>query len=168
MPTTADESQQAQYLTFLIADEEYAIGILRMKEIIEFDTLTKLPAAPPGVRGVMNLRGSVVPVVDLAVRFGLGERPITRRTCVIIVEVEVEGEQVVMGIIADSVSQVVDFPPDAIEPPPPFGTRVRMDHLLGMGRLGKKFVLILDVDRVLSENEVGALGRVSAGEAPAA
>jgi len=168
MQTTSESADRAQYLTFLIAEEEYAIGILRMKEIIEFDTLTRLPSAPPGIRGVINLRGSVVPVVDLAVRFGLGARPITKRTCIIIVEVEQEGEQVVMGIIADSVSQVIEFPPDGIEPPPPFGTRVRMDHLLGMGKVGKKFILILDVDRVLSSNEIDAAARSAASAAGAA
>ena len=158
-PTVPDH---AQYLTFLLADEEYAIGILRVREIIEYDTLTRLPSAPRDVRGVINLRGSVVPVVDLSVRFGLPERAPTRRTCIIIVEVAVQGEDVVMGIMADAVSQVVDLRAEDIEPPPPFGTRARMEHIAGMGRSGSRFVVILDIDAILARDLAGELGLVEA------
>jgi purine-binding chemotaxis protein CheW len=150
MTVTAERAEQAQYLSFLLAGEEYAVGILRVREIIEYDTLTLLPSAPPQIRGIINLRGSVVPVVDLAVQFGLEARPVTRRTCIVIVELETDGERTVMGLLADAVSQVIELRPDEIEPPPPFGTRVRMDHLVGMGRNGRKFVLILDIDRLLA------------------
>ena len=149
MTTSQDAANQAQYLTFRIADEEYGVGVLRVKEIIEYDTLTKLPSAPTHIRGVINLRGSVVPVVDLGVQIGIGERSVTKRTCIIILEVEQEGEHVVMGIVVDAVNQVIDLPPGEIEPPPSFGTRMRMDLLRGMGKLGKRFVLLLEIDHLL-------------------
>jgi purine-binding chemotaxis protein CheW len=147
-------SELTQYLTFCLADEQYAVSVLSVREIIEFDTITRVPSTPNWIRGVINLRGGVVPVVDLAVKLGLAERPVTKRTCIVIVEVALNGERALMGLLADAVSQVVDLPPQEIEPPPPFGTRIRVDYLLGMGRAGKKFVLLLDIDRVLSSNEL--------------
>jgi len=146
--------EQTQCLTFHVAGEEYAIGILRVKEIIEYGTLTKVPTTPPAIRGVINLRGSVVPVVDLAVKFGLPETPITKRTCIIVVEVDLDGERTVMGLVAEGVSQVMDLRPQDIEAPPAFGTAVRVNYLRGLGKIGKKFVLILDIDRVLSTTEL--------------
>jgi purine-binding chemotaxis protein CheW len=143
-------ADQTQYLTFHIAGEEYAIGILRVKEIITYGTLTTVPQTPPSIRGVINLRGSVVPVVDLAVKFGLPSRPVTDRTCIVIVELNFSGEPTVMGIMADSVSQVVELFANDILPAPPFGTHVSTDFLRGMGKAGLKFVLILDIDKVLS------------------
>ncbi|HVO11627.1 MAG TPA: chemotaxis protein CheW [Vicinamibacteria bacterium] len=163
-------SQQAQYLGFFIADEEYAIAILRVKEILEYATITRVPGTPPCVRGVFNLRGSVVPVVDLALKFALPQRPITKRTCIVVVEVDLEGNRTVMGVIADAVSEVLDLGAGDIEPPPAFGTRVHMDHLLGMGKAGKKFILLLDIDRVLSMNELTEVARLQerpSGVAPA-
>jgi purine-binding chemotaxis protein CheW len=151
MSETIEANEQTQFLTFLLAEEAYAVGILRVKEIIEYDTVTRIPNVPRSVRGVINLRGSVVPVVDLAARFGLEESPVTKRTCVIIVEVEAGGrKRMVMGVMADAVSQVIDLPLSEIEPPPSFGTRIHVDYLKGIGKIGKKFVLILDLDRVLS------------------
>ncbi len=163
METVKHAVDQTQYLTFHLAGEEYAIGILRVKEIIEYDALTKVPMMPPSIRGVINLRGNVVPVVDLAVKFGLPESPITKRTCIIIVEVELDGERTVLGVVADAVSQVIDLLPQEIEPPPAFGTQVRVDYLQGMGKAGKKFVLILDVDQVLSAHELLAAASASTG-----
>jgi purine-binding chemotaxis protein CheW len=150
-PTVAE---QAQYLGFYIAGEEYAIGILRVREILEYDTLTRVPTTPPSIRGVINLRGSVVPVVDLAVKFGLPESVVSKRTCIVVVEVDLDGERAVMGLLADAVSQVIDLPASDVEPPPPFGTRVRVDCLIGMGRAGRKFVLLLDIDKLLSLDEL--------------
>jgi purine-binding chemotaxis protein CheW len=147
-------AEHTQLLTFLLAGDSYAVSILRVREIIEYDSVTRVPNVPPSIRGVINLRGSVVPVVDLAVRFGLGESQVTKRSCVIIVEVDVEGDRLVMGLMADAVSQVIELPPADIEPPPAFGTRVRVDFLKGLGKIGKNFVLILDIDRVLSGEEV--------------
>ncbi len=151
---TVQSVEHSQYLTFFIADEEYAVSIIRAKEIIQYDTLTKVPKTPHWIRGVINLRGGVVPVVDLAVKFGLPDTAITSSACIVITEVEIEGETTVMGVLADSVSQVIDLRGDDIEPPPAFGTRINVDYLRGMGKLGKKFVLILDVDKVLSAEEL--------------
>lgn len=157
-------SEQTQYLGFHIAGEEYAIGILRVREILEYDTVTKVPTTPRSIRGVINLRGSVVPVIDLAVKFGLPESAITKRSCVVVVDAVVEGEGMVLGLLTDAVSQVIDLPPSEIEPPPSFGTRVRVECLLGMGRAGKKFVLLVDIDRLLSNDEVSAAQTVADGD----
>jgi purine-binding chemotaxis protein CheW len=154
MASQAIPAEGAQYLSFSIAGEEYAIGILRVREILEYDTLTKVPTTPPSIRGVINLRGSVVPVVDLAVKFGLPESVISKRTCIVVVEVNLDGERAVMGVLSDAVSQVIDLPASEVEPPPPFGTRVRVDCLIGMGRAGRKFVLLLDIDKLLSLDEL--------------
>ena len=140
-----------QYLTFLIAGEEYAVNLLKVKEIIEYDTVTRVPNTPECVRGVMNLRGSVVPVIDLAVKFGQESSEIAKLTCIVIAEVEREGQASLMGIMADEVRQVIDLKSEEIEKSPIFGTRVRMDYLVGMVRAGRKFCLILDTDKVLFE-----------------
>ncbi len=160
MTNARARAAQGQYLGFFIADEEYAVGILKVKEILQFEAITRVPGTPPTIRGVTNVRGSVVPVVDLAVRFGLPEMAVTGRTCIVIVEVELDGERTVMGIMADAVSQVIDLAEDDIQPPPAFGTRVHMDYLLGMGRSGKKFILLLDIDRILSVDELMEITRL--------
>lgn len=143
-----------QYLTFQLAGDEYAFGILRVKEILEHDTITRVPNAPAAIRGVINLRGAVVPVVDLAARFGLPATAVTKRTCIVIVEVQVGEDEIVMGVLADAVSQVIDLAAADIEPPPPFGAKVRVDYLVGVGKLDKRFVLILDIDRLLGGLDV--------------
>ena len=143
-------AEQPQALTFVVAGQDYAIGILSVKEIIEYDTPTRVPSAPPYVAGVINLRGTVVPVIDLAVRFHATPTPVTSRTCTIIVEVESNGQTTAMGVLADAVNTVIDLTPDIIDEPPQFGTRVRSDFLLGLIRSGKNFVLLLDIDRTLA------------------
>jgi purine-binding chemotaxis protein CheW len=157
-----EKTVHQKYLTFFLADEEYAITIQRVKEIIEYATVTKVPKVPQWIRGVINLRGNVVPVVDLAVRFGLDERPETKTTCIVIVEVEQDSERAVMGIITDAVNQVIDLAPADIEAAPAFGTRVRLEYLFGMGKLGKKFALILNIDRVLSNAELLTISNIQA------
>ena len=142
-----------QYLTFHLAGEEYAVGILQVREIITYGTLTKVPHTPPAIRGVINLRGNVVPVVDLGLKFGLTGSPVTDRTCIVIVEANINENRTVMGVIADSVSQVISMPENNILPAPAFGTRVRIDFLRGMGKSGDKFVLVLDIDKVLSADD---------------
>ena len=154
MNTHFDHIDQTQYLSFHIAGEEYAVPVLRVREIIEYETVTRVPATPPAIRGVINMRGSVVPVVDLAIRFGLPETAITKWTCVVIVELEQEGERVVMGVMADNASQVLDLGIGDIVDPPSFGTQVNVDYLLGMAKAGRKFTLILDIDRLLSRDEL--------------
>jgi purine-binding chemotaxis protein CheW len=145
-----------QYLTFFVAGEEYGLGILRVREIIQFAGLTRIPRTPAWVRGVLNLRGAVVPVVDIGARFGLSPTEPSRSTCIIVAEVRLEGEPVVMGLLADSVSEVVELRSADVQPPPAFGTRVRIEHLQGVGRLGERLVLLLDVDRLLSTEELDA------------
>lgn len=152
MATFNEPALGEQYLSFFVAGEEYAIGILRVKEILEFGTVTKVPAAPLGIRGVINLRGGVVPVVDLAVKLGLPPSEVTKRSCIVIVELEAKAT--VMGLMADTVSQLLELGPKDIEPPPEFGTRMDVDYLCGMGKAGTKFVLLLDIDRVLSTVEL--------------
>lgn len=140
-----------QYLTFTLAGEEYAVNILKVREIIRYDpALTAVPAMPAWVRGVINLRGSVVPVVDLAVKFGTPSRVITNRTCVVVMEASMNGDRTVIGVIADAVSEVLALAPSDVEPPPSFGTSIRGDVLTGLGKIGERFVLIVDVDRVFS------------------
>ncbi len=145
---------QTQYLTFHLAGEEYAVGILQVKEIITYGTLTKVPHTPASIRGVINLRGNVVPVIDLALKFGLTASPVTDRTCIVIVEANINDARIVMGVVADSVSQVISMAGDTILPAPAFGTRVRIDFLRGMGKAGDKFVLVLDIDKVLSADDL--------------
>ncbi len=168
MTTVQDVTEQSQYLTFYLAGEEYGLGILRVKEILEYAPLTTVPQTPPWIRGVINIRGSVVPVVDLAVKFGLPPTPVTKRTCIIIVEVTLGGQPAVLGVLADAVSQVMDLGPADIAPPPAFGTAVRVDCLQGMGKVGTKFVLILDVDKVLAAPDVMGAGALAATAAEAA
>jgi purine-binding chemotaxis protein CheW len=160
MQITRDEENRVkeqdvqQYLTFMIAGEEYAISLLKVKEIIEYDTVTPVPKTPEWVRGVINLRGSVVPVIDLAVKFRLPASVAGRLTCIVITEVECGGEATIMGVMADSVRQVIDLKPEDVEHPPTFGTRVKVDYLNGMARSGKKFCLILNTEKVLSTDEL--------------
>ena len=146
-----------QYLTFYIRGEEYAIGILRVREIIEYESVTRVPTTPVHVRGVLNLRGAVLPVIDLAAKFGHADSEATRTTCVIVAETKLDDAMVVVGLLADAVSSVIDIVPDAIEPPPAFGTNIRVDFLTGMGKLEGRLVLILDLDRILSPIELEQL-----------
>jgi purine-binding chemotaxis protein CheW len=148
---------RVQYLTFLTAGEEYAISIVKVSEIVEYETVTTVPNTPLWIRGVTNLRGKVVPVVDLAVKFGLPASHISKFSCIIITDAMFQGEKLTMGVLADSVNQVVDLSADEIEQTPPFGTRVKTEYLLGMGAMGKKFCLILDIDKVLSADELLAV-----------
>ena len=155
----AADAQQTQYLTFMLGAEMFAIGILAVKEIIEYGGVTAVPMMPACIRGVINLRGAVVPVVDLAVRFGRPEAAVTKRTCNIIIETETNGEQLVIGMVVDAVNAVLDIPASEIEPAPSFGARVRPDFLQGMGKVNGKFVLLLNALQVLSEDEIGALAQ---------
>jgi len=158
-------TNETQYLTFVVGDEEYGVGIRQAKEIIEYDTVTTVPNAPAFIRGVINLRGHVVPVVDLAVKFGRTPGAVTRRSCIVVVEVRQEGGAAVMGIVADRVSQVAELPASAIEPAPAFGTGIRTDWLLGLGRADKRFLLLLDTDRLLASTELADATAVTVGAA---
>ncbi len=150
-------AEPAQYLTFMLAGEVFAIGILAIKEIIEYRGLTEVPMMPPSVRGVINLRGAVVPVMDLLARFGRPSSEVTKRTCIVIVEVEAAQERHVIGVVVDAVNEVLDIPASEIEPPPAFGARIRSDFIQGMGKVRDKFVILLDANHVLSLDEIGTL-----------
>ncbi|QGG74562.1 chemotaxis protein CheW [Pseudomonas syringae] len=156
--TAATVEEEAQYLTFMLGGEMFAIGILGIKEIIEYGSLTVVPMMPAFVRGVINLRGAVVPVVDLSARFGRHNSAITRRSCVIIIEANSEdGQPQDIGLLVDNVSAVLEIPASQIEPPPNFGARIRADFISGMAKVDGKFVIVLEVDRVLSIDEMSSL-----------
>jgi purine-binding chemotaxis protein CheW len=150
--------ESGQYLTFSLGDEVFAVGILVIKEIIQFGQLTTVPLMPPYIRGVINLRGAVVPVIDLYARFGRGTAPVGKRTCIVIIEVKHEGESHDIGIMVDAVSAVIEIAQDQIEPAPSFGSSVRTDFIEGMGKVNDQFVIILDVARTFSVGELAALG----------
>lgn len=146
-----------QHLTFMLGQETFALGILAVKEIIEYGQMTTVPMMPAFIRGVINLRGAVVPVVDLAVRFGGAPAEVTRRTCIIIIEFQAEGETQVAGMVVDAVNEVLEIPAADVLPPPAFGARIRAEFIKGMGKVQDKFVIILDVDKVLSDDELALL-----------
>jgi len=148
------EAQLGQYLTFDIGGHDLGVAVLRVREIIEYEAVTHVPSTPAWIRGVINLRGSVVPVVDLGVKFGLSESPVTGRSCIVMVDVELDGQRTTMGVVADAVSQVIDLGADEIKTPPTFGSWVRVDFLHGMASVDGRFVLLLDIDRVLSLREL--------------
>ena len=162
----AAETEPAQYLTFMLAQEQFAIGILGIKEIIEYQGVTEVPMMPPCVRGVINLRGAVVPVVDLLARFGRPSSAVTKRTCVVIVEAACgSDERQVMGLLVDAVNEVLDISAADIEPPPAFGARLRSDFIQGVGKVRGKFVLLLDVDRAVAVDELAGIADESHEEA---
>ena len=151
------DDERQQYLTFLLGGEVFAIAILNIREIIEYRNITNVPMMPDFVRGVINLRGSVVPVIDLAMRFGREAAPVSRRTCIVLVEMNVEGETYNIGVTVDAVNAVLDIPNSDIEPAPAFGARIRSDFIGGMGKIDGKFVIILDSNKVLSVDEMTSL-----------
>ena len=168
MPVVAGHvmaEEDHQYLTFLLGGEMFAIAILNIKEIIEYGSLTEVPMMPGFIRGVINLRGSVVPVVDLSSRFGRSRTEVSRRTCIVIIEVENGDEKHDIGVMVDSVSEVLEIPRGEIEPPPAFGAKIRVDFMAGMGKVAGKFVIILNANKVLSVDELSMLGE-AAGTVP--
>ena len=163
LPVAADgTAEQQQYLTFSLGEEMFAIGILAIREIIEYGHITEVPMVPPFIRGVINLRGSVVPVIDLSVRFGRQAGETTKRTCIVIIEIgHANAQHHQMGIVVDAVSEVLEIPASEIEPPPAFGSHIRIDFISGMGKVNGKFVVLLDVDRILSLDEVAVLAAMN-------
>jgi len=153
-------SDENQYLTFKLQEEIYAFGILNVKEILEYGKITKVPMMPDFIQGVINLRGEVVPVVNLARRFGLKASEITKRTCVVIIEIGAEETRHELGVMVDSVSEVLEIDAEQIRPAPGFGARIRNDFIRGMGKLEEDFVIILDQDKVLSVDELAAVQQV--------
>jgi len=149
--------EQQQFLTFLLRKELFAINIRPIKEIIEYGQLTKVPMVPEFVRGVINVRGNVVPIIDLSMRFGWTTTPVTKRSCIVIVEVESEGESLEIGVLVDAVSEVIDISLTDIEPAPSFGARLRTDFIQGMGKVNDEFIVLLNVSHVLSVDELSSL-----------
>jgi purine-binding chemotaxis protein CheW len=149
--------REGKYLTFTLADEEYGIGILKIKEIIGMMPVTSVPKTPEFVKGVINLRGKVIPVLDLRLRFGIEEIEYTERTCIIVVEVESLSGRVEIGIVVDSVSEVLNIKGSEIEDTPAFGTRLDTTFILGMAKMEGGIKILLDIDRVLATKEVETL-----------
>ena len=149
--------QSQQYLTFVLDGEVFALGILSIKEILEYQQVTTVPMTPGYVRGVINLRGAVVPVLDLCVRFGKQSSPVTKRTCIVILEIDAGGERFDIGVGVDTVNAVLDIPATEIEPPPSFGARIHTDFIRGMGKVQGQFVILLNVDQILPSEEMLAL-----------
>lgn len=158
-------AEAGEYLSFSIAGTDYGIPILKVKEILQHEGVTRVPGTPPSIRGIMNVRGSVVPVVDLGVKLGSREAPDTRRTCVLVVEARIGGEALVLGVLGEAVNEVVVLSAADVEAPPALGAGVRLDWLTGMGKAGKGFVLLLDVDRALSPTEAEAVAAAMEGAA---
>jgi len=158
--------EMTQYLTFKLEDEVFALDISKVREVLDFTAITKVPKTPEFMRGVINLRGSVVPVVDLRLKFGMSRTEKTVNTCIIITEVTVDNETTVLGALADSVQEVMDLGPDHIEPAPKIGTRLNTEFIRGMGKRDNTFVIILDIDKVFSIDEL-ALVQAKQAEAPA-
>jgi purine-binding chemotaxis protein CheW len=146
--------ETTQYLTFKLGDEIYALDIGKVREVLDFTTATKVPRTPDFMRGVINLRGSVVPVVDLRLKFGMSATEKTVNTCVIITEVTVDNDTTVLGALADSVQEVIDLAPSDISPAPKIGTKLKTEFIRGMGKRDDRFIIILDIDKVFSSDEL--------------
>jgi purine-binding chemotaxis protein CheW len=155
------QERAGQYLTFALGNEVYGLEILKVQEIIGMTTVTKVPRTPDFLRGVINLRGKVIPVVDLRTKFGMESHEDTNLTCIIVVQVMRDNQQVTMGVIVDEVAEVLDVRGDQIEPPPSFGTSTQTEFISGMGKVGSKVIILLDTDRVLSWGEVDEISEVA-------
>ncbi|HMK60743.1 MAG TPA: chemotaxis protein CheW [Dissulfurispiraceae bacterium] len=155
--------ETTQYLTFKLGDEIFALDVAKVREILDLTTITKVPQTPDFMRGVINLRGSVVPVIDMRLKFGMTMTEKTVNTCIIVVEVSMDNDTTVLGALADSVQEVFELEPDEIEPAPRIGTRLRTDFIKGMGKHDKQFIMILDIDKVFSIDEMIALQDQSNG-----
>ena len=155
--SVAGITETVQYLTFKLADEIFAFDVAKVREILELTSITKVPQTPEFMRGVINLRGSVVPVIDLKLNFAMQRTEQTINTCIIVVEVNLNGEPIVLGVLADSVQEVVEMEPGLIEPPPKLGTKLNTAFIKGMGKVGETFVMILDIDKVFSAEELTEL-----------
>jgi purine-binding chemotaxis protein CheW len=146
-----------QYLTFKLADEVFAIEVSKVREVLDFTSITKIPRTPDFMSGVINLRGNVVPVVDLRLCFEMSKTEKTVNTCIVVVEMMIEGESTIIGALADSVEEVIDLEPEHIQPAPKMGTQIRTEFIKGMGTRDAQFIMILDIDRVFSAEELSAV-----------
>lgn len=150
-----------QYLTFILSDEEFSLPIIHIKEIVEYCEITPVPLVPKFIKGVINLRGGVVPVIGLAERFGVNVSEITKRTCIVIIEIEHDGEVSLMGCVVDKVLQVRDIEDEMIDPAPSFGSSINIDFIRGMAKIEEKIVAILDIEKILSVEEIAIVQGMS-------
>ena len=165
--SVAGITETRQYLTFKLGNEVFATEVAKVREVLDFTTVTEIPRTPEFMSGVINLRGSVVPVVDLRLCLQMSKTIRTRNTCIVVVEVLLENELIVIGALADSVEEVIDLEPDQIELPPRIGTQIRTDFIKGMGKRDAQFIMILDIDRVFSADELIATRTQDAGRTTA-
>jgi purine-binding chemotaxis protein CheW len=149
-------TETRQYLTFKLGNEIFSLDVAKVREVLDLTPITEIPRTPDFMSGVINLRGSVVPVVDLRLCFGMSKTENTRNTCIVVVEVQLESEPIVIGALADSVEEVLELEPDQIEPAPRIGTHISTDFILGMGKRDTQFIMILDIDRVFSAEDLAA------------
>jgi purine-binding chemotaxis protein CheW len=159
----AGDAPPAQFLTFALGEEVFAMDIRTVREIIQYGAITTVPLMPGFVRGVINLRGAVVPVIDLQARFGRPAARVGKKTCIVIFDAAREGERVELGLMVDAVSEVIEIAASQIEPPPSFGTAVRRDFIRGMGKVASRFIVILDPDRALDLDEMAELCEAGQG-----
>jgi purine-binding chemotaxis protein CheW len=152
--SVAEIAETTQFLTFTLGEDVFAIDVMMAREIMDVCDVTRVPQTPDYMLGVINLRGSVVPVINMRLKFGMDDVELTRDSCIVVVEVDVDGETVVVGALADSVREVLDLEPSQIEPPPRIGTRLNTEFIKGMGNLDDRFVIILDINRVFSIEEL--------------
>ncbi|MCP4575957.1 MAG: purine-binding chemotaxis protein CheW [Deltaproteobacteria bacterium] len=156
----ASVEKEGKYLTFTLADEEYGIGILKVKEIIGMVPITSVPQTPDFVKGVFNLRGKVIPVIDLRLKFDMSPMDYTERTCIIVVEIDGNAGAILIGIVVDAVSEVLNIKDDEIEDAPSFGTKLNTEYILGMAKMEGGVKILLDIDLVLEEKEISSLGAI--------
>jgi purine-binding chemotaxis protein CheW len=155
--SVSEITETRQYLTFRLANEIFATDVAKVREILDLTPITAIPRTPEFMSGVINLRGSVVPVVDFRLCFGMSKTETTRNTCIVVVEVMLDNEPTVIGALADSVEEVIDLEPDQIQPPPRIGHQIRTDFIRGMGKRDPQFIMILDIDRVFSAEDLAAI-----------
>jgi len=159
--STAKITETARYLTFRLGDELFAINVFKAREVLDLSHITRVPTAPGYLRGVVNVRGNAIPVVDLRTKFGLPQTADTLHTRIIVMELQIDGESVVVGGLADAVHEVLELEPHEINDPPSLGMRWRTDLILGMGRRDDRFTIILDIERVFSSEEIGVLAETA-------
>jgi len=165
---TVKQAGEGQYLTFKLEEEIYALEITKVREVLDYTKVTKVPQTPPFVKGVINLRGKVVPVVDLRLKFGMTETQQTIDTCIIIVEISLDEEHTQLGALADQVQEVLELDPTQIEPPPKIGSRLDTEFIKGMGKINDEFIIILNIEKVFSLGELAVVQQMaeSSGAAP--
>lgn len=160
--STPKITETARYLTFCLGEEMFATNVFKVREVLDLSHITRVPTAPGYLRGVVNVRGNAIPVVDLRAKFGLAQTPDTLSTRIIVMDLQMDGQNVVVGGLADAVHEVLELEPQEINEPPSLGMRWRTDLILGMGRRNDRFTIILDIERVFSTEELGAMAETAA------